>query len=545
MLCHRFYLLQSHVKNEWQTIATACILLASKIEDTPCSLKRVVIAAYETMYRRKPDTARRIHEKEFLEKRKSLVVVGERLLLSTIRFDFNIQHPYGPLNCALENLGISQKEVQQAAVNLIHDALRSTLVVQFKPHYIAAASLFLAAKREGFKLPLGKGKVWWQQFDVAPQQLEAAVSQMREVCVKRKPGPTVPAVRPTPDPTPVEKQPEMNFPKPVLKYVYSRRPQSRPAPAGTPTLVEKQQIISTVDPVLRPTQSSGGDLSRPTAVPTATPTLVEKEQIIRSVGAVLKPTNSSGGGPSEPTAVPTATPDVVEKQQIISTPDSVLRHADPSRGGLSRHTTAPTVTPETSTLAKKQQKISTPDSVLRHTHPSKGGLSRPTTSATRDSTLVKKQQVVSTLESVQSHAHPSRRGLTSNNFDREAPRRMGVDRLVHHNSTGSSVRNGSNKPLPRNEDNKPLRRHMDLGSNRTVRDERSEKQSSQSALKADHVHGEQKDIDVARVRKRRIQEDGEHPTPVDRSDQDSWTGQHIQSVMVVEPKLPSLKRHKI
>jgi cyclin T len=42
-------------------------------------------------------------------------------LLSTIRYDFNIQHPYEPLKVALKNLGISQKEVKQAAINLIND----------------------------------------------------------------------------------------------------------------------------------------------------------------------------------------------------------------------------------------------------------------------------------------------------------------------------------------------------------------------------------------------------------------------------------------
>lgn len=49
-------------------------------------------------------------------------MTGEALLLSTIRFDFNIQHPYEPLKVALNNLGISQKEVKQAAINLINDA---------------------------------------------------------------------------------------------------------------------------------------------------------------------------------------------------------------------------------------------------------------------------------------------------------------------------------------------------------------------------------------------------------------------------------------
>jgi cyclin T len=56
-----------------------------------------------------------------LEKQKALILAGEALLLSTIRYDLNIQHPYEPLNVALKKLGISNKEVKQSATNLIND----------------------------------------------------------------------------------------------------------------------------------------------------------------------------------------------------------------------------------------------------------------------------------------------------------------------------------------------------------------------------------------------------------------------------------------
>jgi cyclin T len=43
--------------------------------------------------------------------------------------------------------------------------------LEWKPHYIAAGSLFLAAKLQKVKLPT-KGNAWWMQFDVSPKQLE-------------------------------------------------------------------------------------------------------------------------------------------------------------------------------------------------------------------------------------------------------------------------------------------------------------------------------------------------------------------------------------
>ena len=130
----------------FQTIATVCVFLASKVEDTPCPLDLVVRVGYETMYIRDPITAQRIRQKvplnhswnfwhivypfsawpssieqDVFEKQKALILIGERLVLTTIRFDFNIQHPYRPLHDAMKNLGIIQKEVKQVAWNFVND----------------------------------------------------------------------------------------------------------------------------------------------------------------------------------------------------------------------------------------------------------------------------------------------------------------------------------------------------------------------------------------------------------------------------------------
>src|SRR4051812_33116754 len=60
----------------------------------------------------------------------------------------------------------------------IYDALKGVyrlctyLCLQFKPQHIAAAAIFLAAKFLKVKLPADGEKVWWQEFDVTPWQLE-------------------------------------------------------------------------------------------------------------------------------------------------------------------------------------------------------------------------------------------------------------------------------------------------------------------------------------------------------------------------------------
>lgn len=50
--------------------------------------------------------------------------------------------------------------------------LRTSLCLQFKPHHIAAGAIFLAAKFLKVKLPSDGEKVWWQEFEVTPRQLE-------------------------------------------------------------------------------------------------------------------------------------------------------------------------------------------------------------------------------------------------------------------------------------------------------------------------------------------------------------------------------------
>ncbi|KAL5577828.1 hypothetical protein UlMin_019527 [Ulmus minor] len=117
--------LQSHAKNDWQTIATVCIFLACKLEETPRFLNDFVVVAYEMMNK------------------------WDRLLLSTITFDLDIQLPYKPLVVALKKLNIFRDHLARVAWNF------------YRPHYIVDGSMFVAAKLQKVKLPTEKGRVWW------------------------------------------------------------------------------------------------------------------------------------------------------------------------------------------------------------------------------------------------------------------------------------------------------------------------------------------------------------------------------------------------
>ncbi|KAL1205234.1 Cyclin-T1-4 [Cardamine amara subsp. amara] len=181
IFCHRFFIRQSHARNDRRTIATVCMFLAGKVEETPRPLKDVIVVSYEIIHKKDAATAQKIKQKEVYEQQKELILSGEKIVLSTLGFDFNVDHPYKPLVDAIKKFKVAQNALAQVAWNFVNDGLRTSLCLQFKPHHIAAGAIFLAAKFLKVKLPSDGEKVWWQEFDVTPRQLEDVSNQMLEL----------------------------------------------------------------------------------------------------------------------------------------------------------------------------------------------------------------------------------------------------------------------------------------------------------------------------------------------------------------------------
>ncbi|KAI7749905.1 hypothetical protein M8C21_014078 [Ambrosia artemisiifolia] len=190
IFCHRFFLRQSLAKNDRRTIATVCMFLAGKVEETPRPLKDVILVSYEINNKKDPDAIQRIKQKEVYEQQKELILLGERVVLATLGFDFNVHHPYKPLVEAIKKFKVAQNALAQVAWNFVNDGLRTSLCLQFKPHHIAAGAIFLAAKFLKVKLPSDGEKVWWQEFDVTPRQLEEVSNQMLELYEQNRMAPS-------------------------------------------------------------------------------------------------------------------------------------------------------------------------------------------------------------------------------------------------------------------------------------------------------------------------------------------------------------------
>ncbi|KAK8458217.1 hypothetical protein SEVIR_3G336500v4 [Setaria viridis] len=183
VFCHRFYLRQSHAKNDRRIIATVCMFLAGKVEETPRPLKDVIVVSYEIIHKKDPNAGQRIkQQKEIYDKQKELILLGERVVLVTLGFDLNIHHAYKPLVEAIRRFNVGgANALPQVAWNFVNDGLRTSLCLQFEPHHIAAGAIFLAAKFLKVKLPSDGDKIWWQDFDVTPRQLEEVSNQMLEL----------------------------------------------------------------------------------------------------------------------------------------------------------------------------------------------------------------------------------------------------------------------------------------------------------------------------------------------------------------------------
>ncbi|XP_068664843.1 cyclin-T1-3-like isoform X2 [Aristolochia californica] len=189
VFCHRFFLRQSHAKNDRNTIATVCMFLAGKVEETPHPLKDVILVSYEIIHKKDPAAVQRIKQKEVYEQQKELILLGERLVLATLGFDLNVHHPYKPLVEAIKKFKVAQNALAQVAWNFVNDGLRTSLCLQFKPQHTAAGAIFLAAKFLKVKLPSDGEKVWWQEFDVNPRQLEEVSNQMLELYEQNRAAP--------------------------------------------------------------------------------------------------------------------------------------------------------------------------------------------------------------------------------------------------------------------------------------------------------------------------------------------------------------------
>jgi cyclin T len=173
---HRFYATRKFSEYERYIIATTCLFLAGKVEETPKKI-RDIIAVTELL--RNKDKKLDLESPEFWALREN-ILTHELIVLQTIAFDMTIEHPYKYLLMYVKQIQAGNKSLAQVAWNFVNDSLRTTLCLQFKPQLIASAAIYLASKFLKHPLPEG-AKPWWEVFNAKIEDLEEISNQILDL----------------------------------------------------------------------------------------------------------------------------------------------------------------------------------------------------------------------------------------------------------------------------------------------------------------------------------------------------------------------------
>ncbi|XP_077294985.1 cyclin K [Arctopsyche grandis] len=180
---HRFYMLHSFRTFPRYVTACCCLFLAGKVEETPKKCKDIIKQAKQLLSDSKFAT--------FGADPKEEVMTLERILLQSIKFDLQVEHPYQYLlkyaKC-LKGDKVKLQKMVQMAWTFVNDSLSTTLSLQWEPEIIAVALMFLAGKLSLFKIEDWSGRTpkhnaWWDMFleDATTDLLEDICHQVLDL----------------------------------------------------------------------------------------------------------------------------------------------------------------------------------------------------------------------------------------------------------------------------------------------------------------------------------------------------------------------------
>mmetsp|Transcript_39304 Transcript_39304/g.103644 ORF Transcript_39304/g.103644 Transcript_39304/m.103644 type:complete len:354 (+) Transcript_39304:510-1571(+) len=175
-------------------VATTCLFLASKVEETPKKLRDVIVETYKVQH----STVQPPEGDQELWRLKEQVLICERELLRVLGFDLSIEHAYRPLLGYVKSIS-GPRDLAQIAWNFINDSLRTTVCLQYAPRCLAAAaawmaSSYLEAKQRPFPLPQhhnkrsGMEEPWYSAFQVSETTVRAIVQQIQQMYDDNKGG---------------------------------------------------------------------------------------------------------------------------------------------------------------------------------------------------------------------------------------------------------------------------------------------------------------------------------------------------------------------
>ncbi|XP_069493526.1 cyclin-K isoform X2 [Ambystoma mexicanum] len=261
---HRFYMFHSFKQFPRYVTGACCLFLAGKVEETPKKCKDIIKTARSLLTD--------VQFGQFGDDPKEEVMVLERILLQTIKFDLQVEHPYQFLLKYAKQLKGDKNKIQklvQMAWTFVNDSLCTTLSLQWEPEIIAVAVMYLAGRLCKFEIQEWTSKPmyrrWWEQFvqDVPVDVLEDICHQILDLYSQGKqqmphPSHHTPPLIQTQQGPPVQsqqqnqssepQQPQQKEPQQSLQQpqqaLSQGQPSKKPSPQSTPPQSMKRPVIT-------------------------------------------------------------------------------------------------------------------------------------------------------------------------------------------------------------------------------------------------------------------------------------------------------------
>ncbi|CAN4092997.1 unnamed protein product [Withania somnifera] len=123
VLCHRFFVRRSHACHDRFLIATAALFLSAKSEETARPLNNVLKASCEIFHKQDLAVLSYLLPVDWFEQYRERITEAEQMILTTLNFDLNVQHPYESLKSTLEKLGLSETVLVNLALHLVSEGV--------------------------------------------------------------------------------------------------------------------------------------------------------------------------------------------------------------------------------------------------------------------------------------------------------------------------------------------------------------------------------------------------------------------------------------
>jgi len=159
----RFYMFHSFTRFHRNSIASASLFLAAKVEEQPRKLEHVIKVAHMCLHRSQPQLD--VRSEAYQEQAQELVT-NENILLQTLGFDVAIDHPHTHVvKCC--QLVKAAKELAQTSYFMATNSLHlTTMCLRHPPTIVACVCIHLACKWSKYRIPLSaQGREWFSYID--------------------------------------------------------------------------------------------------------------------------------------------------------------------------------------------------------------------------------------------------------------------------------------------------------------------------------------------------------------------------------------------